>query len=154
MSATELGNYLSGITNLATGSRQLVIFDLDRTLVAGYSALALAAERLRGGELSGLIGGGLELIRDLLRSPGGHRGNYRRYMQRLAQALAGCPESYLAGLGQSAWERTLSKALYPEALGIIWRSSLRLRVFRQSPSRGPLALMSCTARDWPQGMAA
>jgi len=119
MSPIELDSHLDRITTVAGGARQLVIFDLDHTLIAGYSALALAAERLRRGELSGLIGGGLELVRDLLRARGGHGGNYRRYMQRLAQALTGCPESYLEGLGQSAWERTLSKALYPEALALV-----------------------------------
>jgi putative phosphoserine phosphatase / 1-acylglycerol-3-phosphate O-acyltransferase len=163
MGATDFDSYLRAVATAAGGDRRLVIFDLDRTLIAGYSAVALSAERLRRGELSSLIGGGLDLVRDRVRARAGQGGSYRCYMQRLAQALAGCAESYLEGLGDAAWERTLSKALYPEALALVeahrrrdinWPSSRRRPATRRSRWRAPLASTHSSARSLRCGRGA
>jgi putative phosphoserine phosphatase/1-acylglycerol-3-phosphate O-acyltransferase len=101
----------------------VAFFDLDRTVVLGYSAVALALEWVRQRQGGSSPVGGLEIAREILasidrRSAGRHyTGSYRR----LIRALAGVDERRLRDLGEQAFERNLKANLFREARQIVRR---------------------------------
>jgi HAD superfamily hydrolase (TIGR01490 family) len=98
---------------------QAAFFDLDRTLVARSSSLALAASFHR----RGLIG-----ARELLRARvaqllfvrfGASHGRAGRTASAAAAALRGLPVDTLREIVHEAWEPILQPALYREALELV-----------------------------------
>ena len=68
----------------------IAFFDLDRTLIAGYSIIGMAWETARHGAAQGELRQSAKVVRDVLR----HRvdesgGNYHRLVKRVARALTG-----------------------------------------------------------------
>ena len=55
---TSLEYHLDSIDRLARGRPGVAFFDLDRTLIAGYSILALARETIRHAARGGELGRG------------------------------------------------------------------------------------------------
>lgn len=90
-------------------------FDMDRTLIQGYSAFAFAVEALRQ-----RLPGGARIAREMLLQRDSRRGaHYSGTYRQLLGALAGTPVARMEALGQAAFARSLSSSLYREARQII-----------------------------------
>ncbi|GAA5315309.1 MAG: HAD-IB family hydrolase [Candidatus Pelagadaptatus aseana] len=117
MSALE--NHLHSISSTEFEPQGLAFFDLDRTLIAGFSILALALETARFGLKQGEFRQTTKVIKDTLKAHIDGSNNYDRLVRRLAKALTGVSEETLYMLGQKAYENTLAKSLYNEAITLI-----------------------------------
>lgn len=102
----------------------VAFFDMDRTLLLGYSVVALALEWVRRRNAGGgLPAGGRRIAREILstidRRAGGRR--YTGVYRSLIRSLAGVEEAFLRKLGESAFERSMQASLYREARQIVRR---------------------------------
>jgi putative phosphoserine phosphatase/1-acylglycerol-3-phosphate O-acyltransferase len=98
----------------------VAFFDLDRTLIAGYSILALARETALHGSRQGQLGQSAKLARDILRNRVDATGsNYHRLVRRLSGALSGVSEETLSELGRRAYEKSIARTLYREAIALV-----------------------------------
>ena len=101
----------------------VAFFDMDRTLLLGYSAAALASEWVRRRTGGGLPRGGRRIAREILSSIDRRNGG-RRYTgvyRSLIRSLAGIDEAFLRELGESGFERSMQASLYREARQIVRR---------------------------------
>ena len=117
---TTLNRHLKAIADSPAEGAGIAFFDLDRTLIGGYSIIALAWETARHGARQGELAQAARLLRDLLR----HRvdasgGNYHRLVRRVAKALAGVSEATLAELGERAYCNHIARSLYREAITLV-----------------------------------
>lgn len=95
-------------------------FDLDRTLIAGYSIVAIALETARHGAARGQLRQSARLVRDALRQKsytGG--GNYHRLVNRVARALTGTTEATLSEIGERAYRKSIARTIYREAIALV-----------------------------------
>lgn len=119
MSDRELEHHVNAIT-AADEPGAVAFFDLDGTLIAGYSILALALETARAGLSRGELRQPLKMLRDALRQRKRESGgNYHKLVRRLSTALAGISEDSLRHLGERACQRHLAKSLYREAISLV-----------------------------------
>ncbi len=94
----------------------IAFFDLDRTLIAGYSVFALAMERMRSRSVS---------LRRMLSSMGvfvGYglgRADYHDLLTTTVRDLAGETEQSLIDLGESAFEQRVRDWIYPQARTLV-----------------------------------
>ncbi len=117
---TGLESHLSDIARSARpGAGRVAFFDLDRTLIAGYSILAMGVETARHAANRGHLKEATRLMHDVLRQRTGGGGNYHKLVKRLARALTGVDESTLSELGIRAFENSLARNLYPEAVALV-----------------------------------
>lgn len=95
----------------ATG---VAFFDLDRTLVDGYSVVPF----LREAVACGVIGPGrlIEQVRAVLDSG---RGELGPLLEQFIRALAGERESTLEDLGRRVFEKHLAARIHPEARALV-----------------------------------
>ncbi|MFV8817449.1 HAD-IB family hydrolase [Haliea sp. E17] len=99
---------------------RVAFFDLDRTLIAGYSIFAMAIETARHAATQGDWKQATKLLRDILKQKSTSAGgNYHQLVKRMATALTGVDESTLSKLGEKAFNNSLARNLYPEAVGLI-----------------------------------
>ncbi len=113
---TSLQRHLDTIT---PGSG-VAFFDLDRTLIAGYSILALAQETIRHGAKRGELRQSAKVLRDVLRHRVDSSGsNYHRLVRRMSRALTGVSEETLAELGANAYRKSIARSLYREAIDLV-----------------------------------
>ena len=107
----RFSTYLRELEARAPDAGAAACFDLDRTLIAGYSATALGWERLKCPSVplrSKLSQLGVALDYGL------GRVRYRGLMQVAMKELAGFPEQEFLRLGEQAFRRRLAGALYRE----------------------------------------
>tara|TARA_R110002110_G_scaffold66978_1_gene183014 strand:- start:107767 stop:109224 length:1458 start_codon:yes stop_codon:yes gene_type:complete len=115
----DLEQHLTTITS-ADDVKSVAFFDLDRTLIAGYSIVALAMETAAQAARSGRVKQSAKVLRDVLRHKVDASGSsYHKVVQRTSRALAGMPESTLAELGESAYRNHLAKSLFREAITLV-----------------------------------
>lgn len=107
---TDFDRYLSAMDREEPGA--VAYFDLDRTLIAGYSVLALAMERLRSREVS--FRRMLSSVGVLL-SYGIGRADYHDLLTTTVRDLAGEPEAALIDLGERAFRHRVRDWIYPQA---------------------------------------
>ena len=121
MNMTPIDKHLDTVAMSAdSNGRTIAYFDLDGTLIAGYSILAMAIETARKGAGKGRLQQAAKLVTDVARHkarPGG--GQYHNLVRRLSSALAGVSENTLRELGQKAYQNTLARSLYPEAIALV-----------------------------------
>ena len=87
----------------ASGDEQpaVAFFDLDRTLIAGYSILAIARETAEQGARRGKLAQSAHVIRDILKHKVYSSGsNYHRLVRRMSKTLTGVSEATLTALGE------------------------------------------------------
>lgn len=102
------------------GSGRIAFFDLDRTLIAGYSILALAVETARYGAARGKLREAAGLLRAVARQRRAGKGpQYHQLVKRVAGALSDLPESTLSELGEKAWNNSVARSLYREAIALV-----------------------------------
>ena len=117
---TTLNRHLKAIADTTEDGASIAFFDLDRTLIGGYSIIALAWETARHGARQGELGQVVRLLRDLLRHRvDGSGSNYHRLVRRVAKALAGVSEATLAELGERAYRNHIARSLYREAIALV-----------------------------------
>jgi len=117
---TELDLHLQTIAASRKEQPAVAFFDLDRTLIAGYSILAIARETAEQGARRGKLGQSAQVIRDILKHKVYSSGsNYHRLVRRISRTLTGVSEATLSTLGEQAYRKHLAKALYREAIALV-----------------------------------
>lgn len=107
---------VAGTDNRAT----VAFFDLDRTLIAGYSIVPFAIETARTGARHGKLGDSTGLLRDALgQGKNGRGSHYHKLVQRLAHALTGRSEKTLEEIGERAFKRSIARTIYREAVELV-----------------------------------
>ncbi|MEP5569455.1 MAG: HAD-IB family hydrolase [Halioglobus sp.] len=98
----------------------IAFFDLDRTLIAGYSIVAFAMEAAKTGARYGEFRESARLLRDAMQQgKQGRGGNYHRLVNRLASALAGRSERTLEEIGERAFKQSIARNIYREAIELV-----------------------------------
>ena len=98
------------------GPRVGAFFDVDRTLLAGFSAVAFLRERLFSGRMS---------LRELIQSGLGTLGyalgrtGFSALVAAHAAAYRGLAESALEELGREVFEKHLATEIYPESRALV-----------------------------------
>lgn len=111
---TDFDRWLASMNRDEGGS--IAYFDLDRTLISGYSVFALAMERMRSRSVS---------LRRMLSSMGvfvGYglgRADYHDLLTTTVRDLAGETEQSLIDLGESAFEQRVRDWIYPQARTLV-----------------------------------
>jgi putative phosphoserine phosphatase/1-acylglycerol-3-phosphate O-acyltransferase len=117
---TTLKRHLETIRQDHPEKQGVAFFDLDRTLIAGYSILAIAGETIRRGARQGELRQATKVLRDVLRHKVDASGsNYQRLVARTSKALTGVSESTLTELGERAYRNSIAKTLYREAITLV-----------------------------------
>jgi putative phosphoserine phosphatase/1-acylglycerol-3-phosphate O-acyltransferase len=113
---TDFQRYLGGLGGATRDPGTIAYFDLDRTLIAGYSVMALAWERMRSGSVP---------LRRVLSSAGAlvgyglGRADYHHLLTTTVRDLAGESEQALAELGERAFQHRVQGWIYAEARTLI-----------------------------------
>ncbi|MEM8562602.1 MAG: HAD-IB family hydrolase [Pseudomonadota bacterium] len=116
----QLEDHLFSVGQQPNVRPRVAFFDLDRTLIAGYSIIALANETIRHVASKGELGQAAMVLNDVLRLRREQSGsNYHRIVRQLTKALKGVSESTLVDLGQRAYNVSLEKRLYSEAIRLV-----------------------------------
>ena len=117
---TTLDTHLQSITPSRTDQATIAFFDLDRTLIAGYSILAIARETAEQGARRGKLREATKVVQDILKHKVYRSGaNYHRLVKRTTKALSGVSESTLRDIGENAYRKYLAKSLYREAVALV-----------------------------------
>ncbi|GAB3276833.1 HAD-IB family hydrolase [Parahaliea aestuarii] len=120
MAYSNFEAHLDGLEQRAGEKPAVAFFDLDGTLIAGYSIVAMAWETARHGARHGELKQSLRVMRDLLRQRTRDTGgNYHRLVRRLTRSLAGISEQTLSELGERAYHNTLARSLFREAIALV-----------------------------------
>ena len=117
---TSLEQHLAFVAQSTAGKPVVAFFDLDRTLIAGYSILAIASETIRLAARRGELRQAARVMRDVLRHKVDESGsNYHRLVRRVTRALKGVPESTLADLGERAFRNSVARTIFSEAITLV-----------------------------------
>ena len=112
----DFQQYLDELRGGADEPGMMAFFDLDRTLIAGYSVKALAFEQIRSREMS-LRHFVTHASRFLEYGLG--RAGYHDLLHATVQQLVGRTERELVDLGQRAYRRKLQGQIYREARALV-----------------------------------
>lgn len=123
MSVHTLDQHLATIGQMQN-SPSVAFFDLDRTLIAGFSIVGMARERIRHGLTRGDLRESSAILADLLRQQRnmekGQKGpGYKRLVTSLSKSLKGLSEETLIRLGEQAYDNTIARSLYSEAIALV-----------------------------------
>lgn len=104
------------VADAPRGPKVAAFFDLDRTLVAGFSANAFFRERLLSGRMSPR-----ELVDSLrgLASFAAGRTGFSGLMATTTAAYRGMAESVLVELGEEVFVKHLATQIYPESRALV-----------------------------------
>lgn len=120
MTATDITHH-TGTLPTDKGSTRIAFFDLDGTLICGYSIFALARETISKSLSDGQWQDAAGLMQDLVRGPDRRTtgGSYHRLVRRLSRALKGNSESNLEAMGQRAYDHYLAQKIFSESIVLI-----------------------------------
>jgi HAD superfamily hydrolase (TIGR01490 family) len=113
---TEHQRVLAEIAAGPSGSQIGAFFDLDGTLIAGYSAVTFAQEQLRRFDVS------LVEVADLVRAwldVGLQRAEEETLVATAVRALGGRDEAAVSELSQRLFEKRLAGSIHPEARDLV-----------------------------------
>lgn len=116
---TEFSSYLDELAARGParpGCPVVAYFDLDRTLIAGYSITALALTKMWSGSLSPrriIAHAGIFLHWGLGRS------DYHQLLESTVKGLVGMSEAEMKALGERAFERRIRPIIYQEGRELI-----------------------------------
>jgi HAD superfamily hydrolase (TIGR01490 family) len=114
--AEQLSDSVAAVASGPPGPRVGAFFDLDGTLVAGFTATAHAGDRIRRGQAS--IGELLGIVEASVRYRLG-RMHFERLLVRAAGYLRGEPLTDLDELGEQLFARDIASRMYPDMLEIV-----------------------------------
>jgi putative phosphoserine phosphatase/1-acylglycerol-3-phosphate O-acyltransferase len=110
------GELVRDVREAPSGPKIAALFDLDRTLLAGFSAAAFFRERLLSGRIS---------PRELVESSYGAllfalgRTGFSGFLGATAAAWRGVAESMLEEIGETVFQKHLATQIYPEARALV-----------------------------------
>jgi putative phosphoserine phosphatase/1-acylglycerol-3-phosphate O-acyltransferase len=113
---SDYRNHLSELRGLKRNTKRVAMFDLDRTLIAVYSAVPLLLEQLKAKQVSA-VGATQQILMAL-----GHSRDVYEFEEVLEAAvgmLSGVPEHELTRLGDRLFHKHLQKKLYAEAQELV-----------------------------------
>jgi putative phosphoserine phosphatase/1-acylglycerol-3-phosphate O-acyltransferase len=117
---TSFDEHLNSIGQMAVGQPRVAFFDLDRTLIAGFSIIAFASETIRHATSKGELRQAATVFKDVLRHRIDRSGsNYHRMVRRITSALQGVSELTLQELGEKAYANSLERRVYSEAIRLV-----------------------------------
>lgn len=123
MSANEFQVHLQRIATKSDNRPSVAFFDLDRTLIAGYSIVAMAWERARHGIGRGELNQSISILRNMMRQQSEKTrktgDSYQRLVRQLSRSLTGISEETLTRLGEEAYRNTIARSVYREAITLI-----------------------------------
>lgn len=119
MHNSSLRNHLAFIPDENKERPIVAFFDLDRTLIAGYSILMLAKAKLSRGTTDTELRETLHVITQVLQTRKENDATYHRLVRTTARSLKGVAEATLIELGEEAFRRDISNMIYAEAIAII-----------------------------------
>ncbi len=98
------------------GPSTAAFFDLDRTLIAGFSAFNFVYDGIRSGRL-----GGPAIVEMLAAAASFQLGTigFSSFLTGTARTLRGLSEKEFAAIGQNVFEGELAAEIYPEARAIV-----------------------------------
>ena len=98
------------------GPGTIAFFDLDGTLIHGFSILSMFRERLFTRKVPATAA-----IQQLftLFTHGVNGTEYARILEEIAETLAGMPEQELIDLGETVFEKALGGSIYPESRALV-----------------------------------
>jgi len=99
-----------------TGPKVGAFFDLDQTLLAGFSAMAFFQQRILSGKMAPRDIG--DTLRGTLSFAVGRTG-FSGMMAATTQAYRGLAESVLEELGEEVFEKHLATQIYPESRALV-----------------------------------
>lgn len=107
---------LDSILKAPEGPQTVAFFDMDGTLINGFSVVFFVLEGMRSGALpaSEALQQFVELVQGRFRGD-----DYADLLNNSAQALAGKTDSDLISLGESVFDKYVSAALYPESRALV-----------------------------------
>jgi HAD superfamily hydrolase (TIGR01490 family) len=114
--AAQLSDSVAAIAASPSGPRVGAFFDLDGTLVAGFTATAHAGDRIRRGQAS--VGEVLGILEASVRYRFG-RMQFERLLVRAAGYLRGELMSNLDELGEQLFVRHITSRIYPHMREIV-----------------------------------
>lgn len=94
----------------------VAFFDLDRTLVHGFTARTFLDERVRGGHVGPVQAA--RTLKDLVSFEAGRTG-YSSFLLRASELYAGSPEEDLIELGRTLFRKKIAASIYPEAYALV-----------------------------------
>jgi len=112
----DFQHYLDELAASQPREEVVAFFDLDRTIIAGYSITALTLEQILSGAMS---------LRHLLSQVGSFveyglgRAGYHDLLRATVAELVGLPEQELIDLGERAYRRRLQGLIYQEARQLV-----------------------------------
>ena len=120
MTSRDITAFVEGLPG-PTKRPHVAFFDLDGTLISGYSIVALARETIKKSLSDREWRQSAKLMQDLLLR-GYNRGagsSYHRLVRHLSRALSGTRERALEDLGQSAFHHFLARKIFSEAVTLV-----------------------------------
>ena len=112
----DFHRYHGELKTLTPDERVIAFFDLDRTIISGYSVVALALEHVWSGSLSPtriIAHFGIFLGWTLGKS------DYHDLLRLTVNGIVGLSEDEMIELGERAFQRRLAGLIYPEARQLI-----------------------------------
>ncbi|NJN51405.1 MAG: HAD-IB family hydrolase [Gammaproteobacteria bacterium] len=113
---TTLSSLLSDIEAAPPGPGTAALFDLDRTLIAGFSAQDVLLERALKGDVA--LGTLFDAVRSAIAYSAG-RIEFVEFVNRAAADLAGRPDADNIAFGQQVFDKRVAQRIYPEARTLI-----------------------------------
>jgi putative phosphoserine phosphatase/1-acylglycerol-3-phosphate O-acyltransferase len=107
---------IRGVRTGPSGPGVAALFDLDRTLIDGYSAISFFNHRLRSGRMAAG-----EIASSLAAAAAFRLGRigFTAFLSATTAAARGLPEVALRELGEEVFERQLAARIFPEARRLV-----------------------------------
>ena len=98
------------------GPGTIAFFDLDGTLIYGFSIMSMFRERVFSGKVAPVTA--LEQLFSLV-THGVNGSEYGRILEEVADTLAGTPEQDLIDLGDIVFDKFIAGSIYPESRALV-----------------------------------
>ena len=116
MSTPRVRKLIAQIESSPEGPGVAALFDLDRTLIQGYSAVDVLVERLRRREISlAQLGEALRHAYDF----SSEKIDFREFVRRSAVDAAGRPDEQNVAFGRELFDRRIARRIFPEARALV-----------------------------------
>jgi putative phosphoserine phosphatase/1-acylglycerol-3-phosphate O-acyltransferase len=112
----DFQQYLEELADREQRDDVVAFFDLDRTIIAGYSITALTLEQIRSGAMS--LRHFVSQVNSFV-DYGLGRAGYHDLLRATVAELVGLPEQELIDLGERAYRRRLQGLIYQEARNLV-----------------------------------
>ena len=109
-------NLTNEIDDSPRGPGTVAFFDLDGTLIHGFSIMSMFRERVFSGKVAPAAA--LKQLYSFV-THGVNGSEYGRILEEVAETLAGTPEQELIDLGEIVFDKFLAGSIYPESRALV-----------------------------------